>query len=206
MAHYCLTVPLHWQPVGPEPAQTYWLRRAVLLVVALVLGALAVRGIAGAGGGDDTLGPAAAPTPSATPRAEPTATPTVQPCTDDALTLETTSDAPSYGPGAEPDLTLTLTNTGAVPCRADFGQGAVEVLVTSGPDRVWSSDDCEPGGSEDDVVLPPRGTETARTTWPGTRSRPGCDGEKEIAEAGTYRLVGRVGELRADGAVFVLTD
>lgn len=203
---------LHWRPVGPEPASTYWQRRAVVatgLVLALALGSSVLTG-----GGDepDELAQAPRPTPSATsagvlasptPSASPSAAVAI--CQPEALTIEAVTDAESYAVGATPRLTLRVTNTGTAPCTRDLGQAAVELVVFSGRDRIWSSDDCAPGGPKDVTTLEPGTPAVQRVTWNGRRSRPGCAGEKEQAAAGTYRVQGRVGQLREQGAVFRLT-
>jgi hypothetical protein len=199
-------VPLHWQPVGPEPAEVYWRRRAVALLVVLAL--LGVLGwlVGRAGGGDDTLAAAGrpTPTPSAAPAsATPSATPEpVEPCPDEALEVVATAAGADVGVGARTLMTLTVRNTGTVACTRALGQGAVELVVTSGEDRVWSSDDCAPGGDEGVVQVAPGDVQTARATWPGTRSAPGCPPDQPVAQPGTYRVSARVGELRVPGAVF----
>ncbi|MGB8650950.1 MAG: DUF4232 domain-containing protein, partial [Mycobacteriales bacterium] len=126
----------------------------------------------------------------------------VRGCTDTALALTVTTDADSYPLGASPRITLTARNASAAPCRRDLGSGAVELLVFSGADRVWSSDDCQQGRAADPVTLPPGGTRSVVLTWSGKRSAPGCSGTRTEAKAGTYRVAGRVGTLRQDGSVF----
>lgn len=212
---------LHWRPVGPEPAPTYWQRRAVV-VVALLLLVLFLRAVLTGSGGDQTVtaarpsptaGPsAAAPEPTAGPTADPTASvsPTASPgaaaaCADAALEVTAAAERDSYPVGARPLLVLTVTNTGSVPCSRDLGQGAVELLVVSGADRIWSSDDCAPGGPVKQVVLAPDKPSVTRLTWAGRRSLPGCEGAKAQAVAGTYRVNARVGELGLDGSAFRFT-
>ena len=211
---------LHWRPVGPEPAQTYWLRRAVLAAAVLLVLVLLLQLLPG-GDDDDRLAqspadvPASAtpgPTPSAStdPSADPSATPdpsasaSAAPCGDDVLSVEAVATDESYAVGEQPRLELRITNTGTTPCSRDLGQAEVELQVVSGDDRIWSSDDCAPGGEADVTVLQPGEAETSTVTWPGTRSLPGCQGDDEPADAGTYRVNGRVGELREDGGSFVL--
>jgi hypothetical protein len=211
---------LHWRPVGPEPAQTYWLRRAVVVAAALLVLVLLAQLL---GGGDDddrlaqspaddvstasplpTPGPSASTDPSASPDPSASASASAAPCDETALTVEAGAEDESYPVGEQPRLELRITNTGPAPCSRDLGQAAVELQVVSGGDRIWSSDDCAPGGEADVVVLPPGEAETSTVTWPGTRSEPGCQGDDEPADAGTYRVVGRVGELREEGGSFVL--
>lgn len=209
---------LHWRPVGPEPASTYWQRRAVVatgLVLVLALGSSLLTG-----GSDDpdelaqmprptpsatAGGPSAPAVPgsSATPGASPSAAVAI--CQPEALRIEALADADSYAVGATPRLTLRVTNTGTSPCTRDLGQAAVELVVFSGRDRIWSSDDCAPGGPKDVTTLEPGKAVSQRVTWNGRRSRPGCEGDTAQAAPGTYRVQGRVGQLREQGAVFRLT-
>ena len=208
---------LHWQPVGPEPASTYWTRRAVLAgVVLLVLyGLVALL----TGGGTDTVEQgAAAPSASASAvplppeSAEPTASPSASPgpsprpsvtaCADSDLAVSAQAERDSYPRGAMPTLVLTVKNTSDAPCRRDLGQGAAELVVMSGRDRIWSSDDCAPGGEPGPVVLEPQKSDVTRLTWTATRSRPGCQGPKTPIEPGTYVVSARIGELRVQGSAF----
>ena len=86
-------------------------------------------------------------------------------------------------------------------CRRDLGPRAVELVVTSGADRVWSSADCSPGGSQGTITLPPGQADGQALTWPGTRSEPACAGSRAAAQAGTYRLVAKVGALSSPAFV-----
>ncbi len=200
-------------PVGPLPPSTYWLRRASLVLGLLVL-VLVLRSCTG-GATPTTTSGTPTPTPTVTATRPPTSAPPTSPqpipkptaaavgvCPDTALSLTTTTDAETYAVGATPKITMVVTNTSKVACRRDLGAGAVELLVTSGNDRIWSSDDCNPSTAKALTTLQPGGTQAVVKTWPGVRSRPGCQGAKETARPGTYRAAGRVGSLRVDGAVF----
>jgi hypothetical protein len=210
-------------PVGPLPPSTYWRRRAVLLVSAVVV-LLLLRSCVGGGAAPakkDTLSASPKPTatrpvapkpavvkPTTAPTTAPTTTPTTAPvvatCTDAQLNLTATTDASSYGPGATPKITLSITNTSATPCRRDVGAGAVEILVYSGADRIWSSNDCSPSKAVALQVLAPAGSQAVVKTWPGRRSKPGCAGSKAAAAPGTYVVTGRVGTLKRSSAGFTL--
>ena len=208
-------MPVNWRPVGPEPESTYWQRRAVIGTAVVLLLAIVTSLLTG--GDDEPEELAQAPRPSATPsasasasaRASPSPSPSPSPataCDAGALEVEATTDEDTYAVGGTPRLTLTITNTGSVPCTRDLGQAAVELLVYSGKDRIWSSDDCAPGGAAVLETLEPGKGEVQRVTWNGRRSLPKCAGEKARAQAGTYRLHARVGEQRVEGAVFRFTD
>lgn len=203
---------LHWRPVGPEPTPTYWQRRAVVVLVVLLLVVFLRAVLTGSGGTDTVTGAAAQPSPQASaaspaavPSASPAASPTVTACTDGALEVTAAAERDSYPVGARPLLVLTVTNTGSAPCSRDLGQGAVELLVVSGSDRIWSSDDCAPGGPAKQVVLMPDEPSVTRLTWAARRSLPKCEGAKAQAVAGTYRVNARLGELRIDGSTFRFT-
>lgn len=207
-------MPVHWQPVGPLPPGVYWRRRLAVLLAA-VLAVAALVWLLGRGAGPDRLQPAAEP--SGSPDAAPssggpsgegpsaTATPAPQPCEDAALEVQATAASADVPLGTSNALRLTVRNTGSAPCTRALGQGAVEIVVTSGTDRIWSSDDCAPGGDAGQTVLQPGEAFEARATWPGSRSSAGCPPDQPAAQPGTYRVNARVGELRVSGMVFRVT-
>lgn len=204
---------LHWRPVGPEPASTYWQRRAVVATAAVLLLAVLFSLLSGGDEAPDRLAevpassapvpPSAAPAPTGAPA--PSAGPAAI-CQPDALVLEGLADDDAYAVGSSPKLTLRVTNQGTTPCTRDLGQAAIELLVFSGSDRIWSSDDCAPGGPKEVTTLQPGEAVVRRATWNGKRSLPGCAGSKAQAQAGTYRVAARVGQLRVEGDAFRLTD
>lgn len=205
---------LHWRPVGPEPGATYWQRRAVLATAVVLLLAVLFSLLSGGDEAPDRLAEAPAASSAATApaaSAAPTAAPTVSTvavaiCPPEALAVEALVDDDSYDVGSSPKLSLRVTNKGTAACTRDLGQAAIELLVFSGSDRIWSSDDCAPGGPKDVATLQPGEAVTRRATWSGTRSLPGCEGSKAQAQAGTYRVTGRIGQLRVEGDSFRLVD
>jgi len=208
---------LNLRPVGPEPDATYWQRRAVVLaavLLALLVVVLLLRALLGAlFGGDEEpdrlAGPAPRPSasaPSSSPTAAPSPSPTLEPCEASALRVSAGAEEETYPVGGRPELELSVTTTGTVPCQRDLGQAAVELLVYSGADRIWSSDDCAPGGPVKLTTLEPGAPDVTRLTWSGRRSLPGCEGPEAQAQAGTYRLTARVGDLRVEGSPFRFTS
>ncbi len=203
------------QPVGPLPASTYW-RRRVFLLVLLVIVALVL--LKACGGGDDkgtlrSSGASPTPTPVASPSASPSvaASPTppapapLQTCRDTVLQVTTESDAESYPSGGAPRFTLTVRNIGSVACRRALGPDAVELLVFSGEDRIWSSDDCNDAKGQGVLTLKPAEAVAQTVRWPGKRTKPACV-VSEVAQPGTYRVSARVGTLVRQGNVFRITD
>jgi hypothetical protein len=207
-------------PRGPLAPGVYWRRRLVLFGAVLLL---FVVGVYSCSRGDDTQAannraaaasptPSVAPTsPSVTPSATASPTPTktreADPsahCPDKSLSVQATTDAKRYPSGVRPVLTLSVTNTGRVACTRDLGQAARELRLSSGNDRVWSSDDCSPGGAADKTVLEPGAKKSFSVTWSRRRSRPDCPAGQKIAAPGTYRVTARLGDIVAPGTAFIL--
>jgi hypothetical protein len=201
-------------PRGPLPPGVYWRRRLVTLgVVVLVL--FGLTRACGGDGGRDALTPAPAtsttaqpqPRPSSTarPTASATSAATIGPCADSAVTVTARADAQTYTAARRPVLTVGIANKSSVPCTRDVGQAAREIRVLSGNDRVWSSDDCSPGGGSQVVTLHPGAAPvTFSVTWSRRRSAAGCPAGAEAAGPGTYKVVGRFGEVVSSGDTFVL--
>jgi hypothetical protein len=196
-------------PVGQLPASTYWRRRLVLLV-GLVLLVLVLRSCAG--GGDPKpashqVRPSATPSASASTSARPTPTRAAGPltCADAVLALTATPVAGTAPAGSTVRFTVAVKNTGSVACRRDLGGGALEVLVYSGSDRIWSSDDCSTDKGRSVQLLPAGGSLESSVSWAGKRSARGCPADQPVARRGTYTVRARLGTLRSGAAVFRLT-
>ncbi len=121
------------------------------------------------------------PTPSAS------STPATVACSAGSASVGLTGGSSSVKVGAKVAFTVTLTNTGKTDCTWDFAKLPVGVTVTSGSDRIWSSDDC--------AAWKPRGKTTVRAgksypykvTWPGQRSTENsCKASTEELGAGYY--------------------
>lgn len=212
-------------PRGPLPPGVYWRRRGLtLLAVAVVL--LLLSRACGSGGKPDALSPSSTPSPTASrtaspkpkpsgsattksPSPSPTPSPTTSaplgPCKAADLLLTAKADAQAYPAGRRPVLTIGIANKGKVPCTRDIGQAAREIRVMSGTDRVWSSDDCSPGGGSDVVTLVPGAApRTFSVTWSRKRSVPGCKTGTKEAAPGSYKVTGRFGDLTSGADTFTL--
>ena len=207
-------------PRGPLPPGVYWRRRALTFVAVVVALFLLSRACGSDGSPTATLSPSPSPStraprttpkPSATKKPTPskTASPTpsgpATPCKAADLVLSARADAQAYPGGRRPVLTIGIANKGRTPCTRDVGQAARSITVTSGNDRVWSSDDCSPGGGSEVVTLQPGAAPTSfSVTWSRKRSKPGCPGGAVDAAPGTYRVVGRFGDLTSEPDSFSL--
>jgi hypothetical protein len=210
----------------------YWRRRAVALLVVLgvplVLVVLVVQGLSseptpeaeaepkpeasGAPGEvaepDSDASPSPSPSSSSDPDAEAAAEPEPAPapaaCADENIAVVVSLDQQAYPADADPAVTMTITNASGSDCLRDIGAGANEIVITSGGQHVWSSDDCDPSQDVDEQVLPP-GVDAATTvTWERVLSTPGCGGSGAAAQPGTYVVEGRNGSVGSEPVRFVL--
>ena len=200
-------------PRGPLPSGVYWRRRLFTLgAVALLL--LVLSRACGSDGSPRSVAPSDSPSPSVTttpsrtprPSASASATPTATgACAKADLVVNARADAQVYPAGRRPVLTIGVANTGSAPCTFDVGQANREIRVTSGNDRVWSSDDCSPGGGAQVATLRPGAKPVEfSVTWSRQRSAPGCAGDRRAAPVGTYRVTGRFGDLVSEPDSFSL--
>ncbi|MFS2295602.1 MAG: hypothetical protein FWJ90_23385 [Actinomadura sp.] len=186
---------------------SYWRRRA--LALAGVLGGVALLAWACTGDTGEPVQNARA-VESTSPPLPPTAMPTVTvtvtvtprprpvngggPCREKDLVYTMSSTATSFSGSERPGFTVTVVNVGKVPCA--FDTGSLDVRITSGSDRVWSSAKCRRGGAGEKILN--RGVPHLDTiVWDRKR----CDGESP-ARPGTY--VAELKDKKAEKQIFHL--
>ncbi|WP_125773300.1 hypothetical protein [Antribacter gilvus] len=112
-------------------------------------------------------------------------------CVASDLDVSLAADRTAFGPGRPVTFTVTLENTGRVPCLVDGADvsSAVTVYAAPGPEggeRVWSSADCAPA-DERLLLLGPGDADPPRTVrWSDVRTVPGCAGGQPELVAGDY--------------------
>lgn len=189
----------------PSPA-VYRRRRLVALVLAvLVVAAIAaagfwVAGLVGSGREEASAEVAGAAAPSS-PAASPAAT---TGCEDSDVVVRAETDAPAYGSGENPTLILEVANEGKSPCEVNVGTDAMEFLVTSGDDRIFSSTDCQVDAEPLMMTLEPGKSEKARFTWERNRTAPGCTSVEANPQPGTYVLITKLDKKSSKKTVFEL--
>lgn len=142
-------------------------------------------------------GTSRAPAPKPTPP---------QPCPDEVIEVTAEPDAESYRVGERPLLRLLVVNTGDVPCTRDVSRKLRElVITTAGGTRLWSSNDCYPPVERDKRTLAPGQPLRFSLNWAGRTSAPDCPLERETVEAGSYRLIGKLGKLTSLPTPLTLT-
>ncbi len=124
----------------------------------------------------------------------------VEACSARSVQVSAVTDKDSYGAGELPQLSISLTNSGAEACLLNVGTATQKLTVSSGPDVWWRSTDCQSESSDQVVQIDPGQTVSSVTpiTWDRTRSSvDSCDGERPAAPAGYFNLAVEIGGLAA---------
>ena len=137
------------------------------------------------------------PKPGAATRQPPKPAPAPKPCSDKALRLRVLPEPRRRTRwGRQPVLDLVVRNVSTVAACATWAPRTQEVLLYDVRNRrLWSSNDCYPGGTRDPQVLGPGDSASFSVTWSGLSSRPECAGERVRVGPGGYTLLGRLGTL-----------
>jgi hypothetical protein len=190
-------------PVGPQPRNVYWRRRLLVLLGVLAVIVVIILIVARPGGGK--------PTATKTNTAH-TPVAAVVACKSSAIKVVGVTDALSYAAGVEPQLSLTITNTGTTACSFKDGSDQQVYLITSGSEKIWSSKDCQTGSVSATTTLQP-GVPVKSTpfAWSRTRSNPAAcsatNSPKVVAGGASYHLtvtVNGVSSAKADSPQFIL--
>ncbi|TFD85017.1 hypothetical protein E3T61_18540 [Cryobacterium lactosi] len=191
-------------PVGPQASSVYRRRRLVVGLGVLAVLAIILLIFFRPGGGDDQ---AVAPSPAATadpaaaadPAAPAGGDPATTACDPATVQVEAITDQGSYDPDDDPELSLSVTNTGTTPCDLNAGTSTQVFTITSGADVYWTSTDCQSDPADATVTLEPNVAVSTKTplTWDRTRSSPETceitDREAVPAEGASYYLTVSVG-------------
>ncbi|GGO30450.1 hypothetical protein GCM10010116_60970 [Microbispora rosea subsp. aerata] len=126
------------------------------------------------------------------------------PCDEKDLVLALQTGQDVYAKGVTPTFLLTVVSTGKVECTVDVGPRTLEMRVTSGGQRLWSTADCVAGDGVDKQLLE-RGVPYVRTIrWDRHRSGTTCAGKRSPADPGTYVATAHAGRLKSPKVVFHL--
>jgi hypothetical protein len=206
------------KPVRRPVSPVYRRRRlfvgaVLLLVLAIVLGGfVAVSTALNAGGtaATDAGGQAAESQPADGGAAAPAATPAPTAtggCQENLVTVTAATDKAAYAPGEDPLLTLKVTNGNKVPCQVNLGTSQMEFLITSGSDRIFSSQDCQAESADLVRTLAPGQSETANFPWQRNRTVQGCTPIQATPGAGGayYVFTARLANKTSPKAVFQLS-
>lgn len=187
------------------PQRVYWVRRGVVVLVALAL-VFGIGKLLGGTGTDpsasDTASTSAARRPASsgavlpigptapvgTTRKKQKAVPLVPPsgtCTDDEVSvLPSVARAWAGGP-----IVIRLQLSGTQPaCTFQVSPESLVVKIASGVDRIWSTQDCPKAVRSREVVVRSGVTTTVPVVWSGRRSDKDCSSSPAWALPGFYHV------------------
>lgn len=217
-------------PRGRLPARVYWFRRTMVLLTAVALVFAIGRMLNGSGGsspsGDTARVTAGTTTPTtATATTLPAGPLPIQPTGKAARPSATGTPvalaAPS-GPCSADEITVTPTVSGAVAgrrvdlvleltsikpaCTFAVSSKTVVAKVTSGPDRIWSTQDCPTAVRTHDVVVRSAVPTKVIVAWSGRRSDDDCSRSTDWALPGYYHVTAAVMGSEPSDVQFRLTS
>lgn len=207
------------RPRRPLPRRVYWTRRILVLGVALALvfgiARLLDRGGDGAApaavqAGSSVTSPSAGLSAGATPGTGPTSTrtPAIErpqktrhkprkvktplavptgPCEDSDVRVEPSIDHAYAGQGVQ--VALNLTTVDAPACNWEVTPRSVVLKITSGSDRVWSTQDCPRAVMPASVVVRKDHQTKVNVVWNGQRSDSECSRTTSWALPGYYHAI-----------------
>jgi hypothetical protein len=199
-------------PVGPQAPQVYWRRRLILGLGALAVIVIIILIIVGPGTG----GPRPANTtkagvsPSVTPSAAASAAAAGAACVPARLKLVAVADKTTYASTDQPQISMSITNTGTVDCTINLGSTQQELIITSGSETIWDSKDCQTAPVDASVTLKPGvAVTTSAIPWDRTRSsKATCAASRPPVNArgASYHLGVKVGALSSKSTVQFLLN
>lgn len=210
------------RPVGGQPPGVYWRRRLLLLAVLVVVLLILGRACGVLGGSDSTSTPTPSvtststatpqptskPTATATPTAKPTATSRATTaagiCKDSQVRVFATAEDDQNPVGGPVRVRFVVATDSDTKCLRDIGPAANGVVITSEGRRIWSSDDCTPGGEPNVRPISKSAPYAVTVSWQGDVSRPGCPTARPKAPAGSYSVTGRNGDVTGAPNTFTL--
>jgi hypothetical protein len=190
-------------PVGPQPRNVYWRRRLLVLIGVLAVIVIIILIVVRPGGG--------APTGTKTPIPN-TPVAAAAACAAKNVRVAGVTDALSYAAGVDPQLSLTITNTGPTACSFKDGSDQQTYVITSGSEKIWSSKDCQTGAVSATTTLEPGiAVKSTPFAWDRTRSNAAAcsatNSPQVIAGGASYHLsvtVNGVTSAKADSPQFIL--
>ena len=188
-------------PAGRQSPQVYRRRRLLVLIglIAVIVAVVLIIVRPGSSQGDDR-GASPSTSPTTVPStSNPTTIPTEptaadgDPCSPEKILVEAVTDKSAYEAAEQPQLSVTITNTGKNICVLNAGTAQQVFTIKSGEELYWTSTDCQVDAIDAEVSLTP-GTPISSAVpiiWDRTRSSPEtCNGPRETVPAGgaSYHL------------------
>lgn len=171
--------------MAPTQQQIYARRRALLLLVLVVIGVLVWNSLNGQSASQQTqlISESTSSATASTPANQ------ITDCQPGVVTVtahigDESGDKSSFASNEKPHLWYEITNTGLVDCNFNVGSRVTFFTITSGDETYYSSRDCDRSADEDLVTVLKANTtiasDRAGAIWERVRSSStGCGAEQE---------------------------
>jgi len=133
-------------------------------------------GATGSASDDESDGKGGAKAPLAVPTG---------PCADSDVRVDPSVDGTAYA-GSDVTITLNLTTLESPACTWEVSSDSVVVKLTSGSDRIWSTQDCAAAIATQSVIVRKDAKTKVDITWSGQRSDDDCTRTTLWAQPGYY--------------------
>ena len=181
-------------PAGPLPPSVYWRRRAIVLVLAILV-------FSGVWTLFSAFNAGTTPTPVASPTVG-----TVVACNSTDISLRAETNQESYAAGEFPKFSMTITNAGTTACTLEVGTDKQKYVIMSGSDLIWDSTVCQVSPQPFSQMFEAgQSLTTDAVEWGRARSD-NCDsGTPAVGGGASYQLTVYVGEIKsAEAKQFML--
>jgi len=194
----------------------YWRRRLILglgaLAVIVIIILIFVRPGSGSSSPTDKTKPAVSTSTTSSPAPSSPAAGAGGACVPAKVKLVAVTDKTTYASTEQPQISMSITNTGTADCTINLGSTQQEYIITSGSETIWDSKDCQTAPVDAPVTLKPGVAVAVPTTalaWDRTRSsKATCDASRPPVTAGgaSYHLGVKVGALSSKSTVQFLLN
>lgn len=177
------------EPAGPLPPSVYWRRRAIVLVLAILVfsGGWTLFSALTAG---TTPTPVASQTPGA-----------VVACNASDISLRAETNQESYADGEFPQFSMTITNAGTTACTLEVGTDKQKYVIMSGSDLIWDSTVCQISPQPFSQTFEAGQSLTTDSVEWGRARSDNCDsGTPAVGGGASYQLTVYVGEIQSTEA------
>ncbi len=200
---------------GPQPPVVYWIRRLLVLLIAVIVIGLLVWAFLPKGEQSTTGVPAdtppavpsdPAPTPSPSDSPSPSGSATTGACEPIGVQLDVTGFR-SVKSGGRQTFSVTAENNTATPCVMEITSATFMLRVTSGNDAIFSTTHCATWLPEVEKQNLDAGAAVEfKVEWTTFRSVKGCEQDKSLLGPGTYIATAAYKESSTKRFVFLLTQ
>lgn len=132
------------------------------------------------------------------------ARPAAPSCPATGVGLQLSATAPRYPAGQLAEFAVDVASTAGYSCLFDIGAAHVQLQISAGPGRIWTSAECAEGAVTQFVTLHPGVPTVVAMTWNEQYSSAGCPMPGPTAPAGRYTATATAGPAVSNSVTFLI--